>query len=741
MAALGGETGLDLLGLALAVSDAEVLSALMPALEDGLLVISEEEVRFRHDRVQQAAYALLSARARRLVHFVLAERLSGHPEYAGVAAQQYLPAADLISGRGRRHDVAELFRATASGLRMINYPVAEQYLAAAIGLCTDTDPALLDRLLIERHRALYTLGRAAEGDELYGELAGRLTPVALAEPAGAQIESLTVRGRAADALALGMDLMSRLGVAMPADDVHIGLDGLRDWAAGLRVEDDLGRPDASEPATVAACLLVTRMMPPAFFSDHAAMVRLIATARQIWTSHGPSAPLVVPLAHVGVASVLFRGDYQTGYRVLRHVEAIGEARGWNSETAAARFLASVTAIHWWEPVEHSVDLAKRAHEQLVHSGDLAFACFTSHTTVPALLDCAPTLSAFQAELARATAFTVKVGNEQNAAIMASFSGFHGSLTGSVPPAAEPDLGGNPMAAAYHHLTRGLAAMVFGDVTALVAHAAGIAENLPYIAGNYFTANAHLMRGMALLSERRFDEVDAIREWLTARAVDAPANFRHLALFLDAERAWAGGDPAAGPTFDAALREVARRQRPWQHALIAERAARFHLATGLDYLGQRLLRDAQGRWRDWGATAKVGAQEKEFPFLRTSRATAFAASIGASTTFASEAVDLMAVVKATRALSSETNLIQLRKRVIEILTTGSGMRRVMAACVRWPGRSPGSFPTRVWSRGTAARSSRSCCPAPARRPPSRSPNGSSGPCTPWASRIRRRRAGW
>lgn len=673
MAALGGETGPGLLALALGVSDAEVSAGLTPALEDGLVVVTEDAVHFRHDRVQQAAYASVPARARRLVHLVLAERLAGRPEFAGVAAQQYLPAAGLLRGHPRRREIAELFRTTAAGLRMINYPVAEQYLAAAIGLSTHAEAALLDRLLIEHHRALYTLGRAAEADEVYRELAGRLDPVALAEPAGVQIESLTVRGRAGDALALGMDLLSRLGVTARGD-VHDGLDALRDWAAGLRVEDDLGRTDASEPATVAACLLVNRLMPPAFFTDHPAMVGLIATAQRIWTTDGPAAPLAIPLAHAGAATILFRDDYQTGYRVLRHVEAIGEARGWESETAGARFLASVTTTHWSEPVEHSVDLAQRAHESLVHTGDLAFACFTSHTTVPALLDCAPTLAAFQAELARATAFTVKVGNEQNAAIMAEFDYLHRALTSSfTAPAA--DLADNPMAGAYHHVTRGLAAMLFGEVTRLTEHAAGIAEKLPYIEGNYFTAAARLVQAMALLSERRFDEVDTIRQWMTARALESPANFRHLALFLDAERAWADGDPATGAIFDAALREVARRRRPWQHAFIAERAARFHLASGMEYLGQRLLRDAQERWRDWGADAKAGAQEKEFPFLRTTRTATFAASIGASTTFASEAVDLVAVVKASRALSSETNLTQLRNRVVEILTTLTGATRV------------------------------------------------------------------
>ncbi|MFI5896901.1 diguanylate cyclase [Actinoplanes sp. NPDC051513] len=681
MAALGGQTGPELLAIALGVPAHQVTELLAPALEDGLVVLDAEgadrDVRFRHDRVQQAAYRLIPARGRRLFHLVLARRLVG--PYAAVAAQQYLPAAGLVADPVERREVAELLRATSAALRIINYAVAEQYLTAAIPLCTEADADLLSRLLIDRHRALYSLGRLPEADVLYAGLAERLDPVALAEPAGVQIESLTVRGRATDALDLGLGLLRRLGVSVPAADdlrrqIRARLTELAAWAAELP-GDDAARPDASRPETVAACRLIARMMPPAFFSDQPAMVWLISAARRIWTEHGPAAALIVPLAHSGIAAVRFRDDYRTGYHVLRHLEAVGEARGWDAEGAIAGFLASVSAVHWSEPVEHSVEAARRAHERLVHGGDLAFACFTSHTTVPALLDCAPTLPAFQAELARATAFTAKVANDQNAAIMAEFATLYRALVDGPATVTADEQAGNPMAAAYRHTTRALAALLFGDAAGLASEAEGIPATLPFIAGNYFTATAELVRGLAMLAEKRLDEADTIREWLGARADDSPANFRPMVLLLDAERAWTAGDPAAGARFDAALREVARRRRPWLHAYVAERAARFHLDIGMEYVGHRLLRDAQDRWRDWGATAKVVAQEREFPFLRERRALAQAASIGASATFASEAVDLMAVVKASRALSSETNLDQLRHRVVEILTTLTGATTV------------------------------------------------------------------
>ncbi|MCO8269439.1 diguanylate cyclase [Actinoplanes sp. TRM 88003] len=667
MGALGGETGFDLLAAALHSTPDEVEAGLAPALEDGLVVL-DEGVAFRHDRVQQAAYALTPPRARRLLHLVLAERLADRPEHAAVAAQQYLPAAALVTDPATRRRVAELFRSTATGLRMINYPVAERYLAAATPLAGD-DPALLDRILIDHHRALYSLGRLPEADALWSGLADRLDPIARAEPAVVQIESLTIRGRAADALALGRALLDRLGV--PLRDT--GLDDMREWAPTLRVADDLARADVAEPTMVAACRLLARMMPPAFFSDHATLVALVTTARWIWSEHGPSAALVVPLAHSGIGAVEFRRDYGTGYRVLRHLEEVGDARGWDAETAAVRFLASVSTTHWFEPVEHSVDLARLAYERLVHGGDLAFACFTSHTTVPALLDCAPALPAFQAELVRSIAFTKRVANEQNAAIMAEFEALHELLTGGSRDTGRT--GDNPMAAAYRSILQALAAAFFDDVPALVAHAAGIESSLPYIEGNYFTATAQFVRAYALLAEHRIDEAEPVLRWLDERAADAPANFEHLARWLAAERAWSVGDPAAGVLFDEALRAAGRHRRPWQHAFLAERAGRFQLAAGLAYVGQRLLRDSHDRWLDWGATAKVAAQEREFPFLRERRAGAPASSAGTSTTFASEAVDLMAVVEASRALSSETRIDQLRVRVVEILASLTGATKV------------------------------------------------------------------
>ena len=150
--------------------------------------------------------------------------------------------------------------------------------------------------------------------------------------------------------------------------------------------------------------------------------------------------------------------------------------------------------------------------------------------------------------------------------------------------------------------------------------------LPTVVGSNLEAIVRLLRALALAGQVRaadggergalLSELDEVTGWLAARAADAPDNFLHLLRLAEAERAWTAGDfRAAALAFDAARREAALRQRPWHRALIAERAARFYLAHGLDHGGHELLAQARQEYIAWGATAKAGQLDWAYPALR------------------------------------------------------------------------------------------------------------------------------
>ncbi|MDT7624556.1 MAG: hypothetical protein QOF99_5457, partial [Pseudonocardiales bacterium] len=378
-----------------------------------------------------------------------------------------------------------------------------------------------------------------------------------------------------------------------------------------------------------------------------------------------------------------------GYRTARRTLELGEARGYEPETSQTRFRFSALAC-WFEPIENIVHTAQQARQGLIAGGDLSDAGYTYHPTVFYLLDCAPSLDVWVAEVEAGLAFVRRTGAEQTGQWLDGYRWLAGVLRGESSAAAgevAPDrYVGNPLALFDVHIARAIAAAIFGDPVGLARHAAAAMPLLPVAAGLYPIALARLLRGLALAGEVRAShdhddallaELDEMTGWLAARAADAPDNFLHLLRLLEAERAWALGDfRAAALGFDAALREAASRQRPWHRALITERAARFFLARSLDHAGYALLAQAREHYLAWGGTAKVDQLDWAYPALRPPPAATVGLDeptdrprgrAGVST----GTLDLLGILSASQALSAQTSIERLHTRVVEVLGAMTG----------------------------------------------------------------------
>jgi signal transduction histidine kinase len=701
MACLGGEVDSGLLRAATGLSIAALDERLAPALDEGLLVAGhsgDPAACFRHDRVQQAAYAGITASSRGRLHLALARRLAASPGFAGVASEQYLPAIHAIHGSDECRLAASLFQHTAAGVRVTNPPLAERLLSAAVGLlevsgATSHDP-LGTSLLIDRHATLYSLGRLDEADAVYGAIESRDADVLQrVDPACVQISSLSNRGRVHEALALGLSLLGRLGIAAPevepADAVLRCIEAMAAHAG-----DDLRRPLAGAPQVVGAAKLISRLMPAAHRCNRAAMAWLVTEAMRLWTEHGPCAELAGPVAHVCSIS-LASGDFHGSYETLRHVLAVSEARGFEPAASQIRFLLG---RHWLEPLENSVPMLQRSREGLLHGGDLQNACFTWVSLLHALRDCAPTLDSYSGEIEAAIAFGTRTGNglvgntfveqlQLVQALRAEPGSQNAPRNDAIDEARTAGRSADDsLRRARHHTTRALGAALFGDTAALVRHAAQAALAARDLQNFYSHACVTLLQVLALAEQARtappsqvaelLAELQNCREWMVHRAAAAPFNFGHLLHWIDAERAWAVGEPWAALTgFETALREAASRQRPWHAALIAERAGAFHLSHQLEGSGRALLVEARRRYDAWGASAKVRQLDEAHPFLRPHVETADGATTPGGQGVSVDSIDLLGIVRASQALGSETSLVRLRARVVELLAEMTGATTV------------------------------------------------------------------
>ncbi|GAB3832378.1 hypothetical protein GCM10027610_024430 [Dactylosporangium cerinum] len=704
MACLGGRAELRLLQTATAEPAGVVEQRLAPALDDGLVVVepgAREAVRFRHDRIREVVLRELDPQRLRVLRLTMARRLAAVPELFAVAAEQYLPVVDaVVDAAERRHVVGLLRRAAGQAALIGDHALVNALLAAALRLIDPDETATLVEVHTGRHTALYSLGRLDEADEEYRTI-DRLCVTTLdrADATVVQARSLTHRNRFAEAIGLVLESVRELGITVPAADrllmeLDHQFDYLYRWLEQTEAAGELTRPDVTEPTLLAATRLINAILPAAHFAgDHATAAWLSFEALRIWIEHGPARTLLGPASHSGLAAVTVRGDYAAAYRAMRRVLALGEARGYEPDTSQARFLFSLWSC-WFEPLENGVQAGQRAREGLIAAGDLANAGYTYFSTVPALLDCGPSLDVFVAEVEAGLAFVRRTGGEQTGAPLDSYRWLadvlRGESSGAAGEAVRTDrYAGSPLALLHAYVTRAIAAAIFGDLAGVARHTAAAMPLLPDSQLLYPTVVAHVLRGLALAGQARASrggergdllrELDGVMRWLAARAADAPDNFQHLLRLLEAERTWTVGDfRAAVLGFDAAWREVAQRQRPWHRALISEHAARFYLAHGVEHPGYELLAEARQEYLAWGATAKVDQLDWAYPALRPHAEPVTGPDARHSgdlpprrSTVTTGTLDLLGVLSASQALSSETNVEGLYSRLVEVLSAMTG----------------------------------------------------------------------
>ena len=704
MACLAGRVEVDLLRLATALPAEVVEQRLTPALNDGLLVLesgAREEVRFRHDRIQEAILAHMDPRGLRDLRLTLARQLARWPEAFAVAAEQYLPVVDAVDDPDERRRVVDLLRRAAQQAQILsNHMVTEARLAAAATLVDPADTDTLIAVHTGRHAALCSLGRLDEADEIYRTI-DRLATTAQ-QRAGAvlaQIGSLTNRNHPHAALRLGIEQLQRFGHPVPQpdqldSDIQRGLAHLYRWVDSGDEADDLSRPELTDPLLLDIAALVNRLTPAAFFCDNAMFCWLGLQAVQMWAEHGPGPTLVGPVSNIAFITTGLRQDYRTGYRAMRRILAVSRQRRYDPHVSQARFLYALGTSPWFEPLEENVALAQQAREALIQGGDLQNACHTYYVSIYQLLDCAPTLDSFVTEVESGLAMATRTGDDHSVTVYGSRRWLVNELRGEpamspADPSPPHRFAGNQMALANEHLSRALAAVVLDDARTVEVHLAAAERVLSVMTATYMTAIACLLRILVLAGRARaadaddrqpiLDQLDTQTAWLAARAADAPVNFAHLLCLAQAERAWAADDfVAAASAYDGAMRQVALRQRPWHQALITERAARFYSAYHLEHLGNTLLATAARQYRAWGATAKVSQLHQRHPTLPWESGggpeQALDSAPDASnhhSSITTGAIDLLGILAASQALSSETSLDGLRARVVEVLSAMTG----------------------------------------------------------------------
>ncbi len=705
LACLGSLTPVATLCLATGWSEADMASRLAPAQEEGLVEFGDKGMDCANERVRSAAMASMTADQRLALHLSLARKLtaSGQSELEDLATEQFLAAQDVLGDETERRRAAALMEAAAKRLRLTDPPASERYLAATIkALAPVSGASDADHLLglkIDHHRALFEQGRLADGDTLYEDLKASVSdPTPLLEATRVQIYALMNRRRMADGMNLGLEVLDQIGLPKPDSllpAIGEGFKRVTIWYRGEEKAREISeRSEIADERVVALTKMIPETTNPAYFADITTWAWLTLECHRLWVEHGPSPRLISSIGAVQMMMVGTPQDYRGAYNIGRHALQVGEARGYEPATSFVRALFGISAAHWVDPIESVVDdVFLRSRADLKRQGDESFISYT-YVVVDPMLDSKPTLEHAWKDLEEGLDMARRTKNVEFEQRYMPRRQFIKTLRGETATPGhftsddfdeaayvekiDPT---SPTAATYHAF-RAISAAIFGDLPTLALHIVKAVPLSARVPGYYITALVRTLQCLSLADAARalpaeerapvLDQFDTHFKWLAARAADAPENYLHLQRWMEAERAWAADSVwSAGAAFDLAVAESILHNRPWHRALIHERAAIFLLAQGMEHTARPLMLEAEATYEAWGAVGKVKDLRRHYAFLRATSTLGGGNSGTRSTVVDTEMVDMMGVLRASQALSSETSLTRLTEAVGKVLGAITG----------------------------------------------------------------------
>jgi predicted ATPase/signal transduction histidine kinase len=187
------------------------------------------------------------------------------------------------------------------------------------------------------------------------------------------------------------------------------------------------------------------------------------------------------------------------------------------------------------------------------------------------------------------------------------------------------------------------------------------------------ALARLMALPSLAEQQRAEQlarVDADVAKLEGFLRHNPREVEHRLHLVRGLRAAARGQFENAARWLSEAVELAAREAPAWEALAAEHFARFWLARGERHEARAALRRAHRAYHLWGAHGKVHDLEREHPGLLSPAAW----GRGADATVELDALDLMGVLAASRAIAGELRLDALLERLMALVVETAGAER-------------------------------------------------------------------
>ncbi len=475
------------------------------------------------------------------------------------------------------------------------------------------------------------------------------------------------------------------------------------------IEDLVDLPLMSDPASLATLDVLTKMGPPAFYTDANLLALMTCRAVNLSLERGNCDASCIAYVWLSMIAGARFGDYQAAvYRFGQLGYDLVEERGLTRFQARTYMDYGYGVLPWTRHVRAGRDLVRRAFEAANKIGDLTYAAYCGNQLNANFLAAGDPLAEVEREAEQGLAFAQRARFGFVIDAIATQLGLIRTLRGltrafgSFDDAQFDELrierhfSENPDLAFVEcwYWVRKLQARFFAGNYASATEASTRAQRLLWTSVSQLeTAEYHFYSALshaaccdsAAAGERQqhLDAVAAHHGQLQLWAANCPDNFENRAALVGAEIARIDGrDADAMRLYEQAIRAARANGFIHHEALANELAARFYAVRGFEKIARVYLQDARYGYLRWGADGKVRQLEQLHPHLRDPPVSASpTTTIGAPV----EHLDVGTVLKAAQAVSGEIVLDELIKTLLRIAVEHAGAGRGLL--ILFPGDEP------------------------------------------------------
>ena len=701
-------------------SEIDTGSDLWEAIKEGLILTHHTEFRFLHDRVQQAAYALIAAGEIEPLHLKIGRQLRQRTRPPELDERIFDMVGHLNAAMALITDPEERLQCSMLNLRAgckakasTAYESARHHFQVAVDLlgadCWAVHHDHSMAVIRERADVAYLSGRFAEAeadfDEAMCHAAGRHDQADIYLQKIIQYNQL---GKYNDLVDVARTALSLFGVILPSqyDETGLQADFARQIAeysrllnqrpiADLAKLDDVTDPDQDSIIRLMAILTDgTFIAIPGLF-PHVVMEVVNRSMR-----YGHNAMSAIGFAWAAVLIVRQFGDYQDAYLLgvlaMRLIERYPNPRIRTQVT----FLHAVCGLHWVKPLESQIEMYQQVYQYGIENGNLVFAGY-ARTMIPKTTLAAVTVERALEECAISLEFYANSGSpflmsERFCQLFLLRLQGDGQNSTSL---STDEIDENTWLALWQQpetlFGHGLAYFLnfklqllylFGQWREAWDFANAHADWMQYIPILYETTVFTFYRALAGASI--YEQADVAEQEVIARTLDAaiadftlwttncPDNYAWQEQLLRAEQAQISQRPKDALTGYGQAAALARQyHRSAGQALNQERAGRLQLHLGQRQRAKSELEEAVFHYYQWGAIGKAQALNQEFegllPSATLTRPTGTLSSYQGTISISTDRLDLNTVLKASLALSGEILIDSLLQKLMTIFIENAG----------------------------------------------------------------------